>query len=180
VAKIDITDTVSYPRDIVWSCFRDDLKKLVPYLPNIRDIEVEKHERVDEDTVEVVNIWKAADEDIPKMARKFIDPERLQWTDYATWHDDTHDCDWEMEVNFLQDAVTCKGTTSYREENGSTRVHIQGELRVDAKQIPGVPRMLAGKVGDTIEKFVVRLVTPNLTEVNRGAEQYLDKQDAED
>jgi hypothetical protein len=44
---------------------------------------------------------------------------------------------------------------------------------VDAKNLPGVPRLLAGKIVGEVEKFVVKMITPNLTSVNRGIESYL-------
>ena len=175
MAKIDIKDTIAYERDTVYETFRDKLIELKPFLPTVKDIEQESYER-DGDTVHIVNVWYAADEDIPSIASKFIKPEMLQWTDRATWHDDSKSCDWDMEVGFLQEAISCDGTTYYREKGDRTEVHITGELRVDAKKIPGVPRLVAGKVGDAVEKFVVKMITPNLKEVNRGAEKYLAEQ----
>lgn len=175
MAKIDIKDTIVYERDRVYETFRDELLELQPYLPTIDKIVQNEYER-DGDEVNIVNVWHAADEDIPAIASKFIKPEMLKWIDRATWHDDTYSCDWDMEVGFMQEAISCNGTTYYREKGEGTEVNITGELRVDAKKIPGVPRMLAGKVGDAVEKFVVKMITPNLTEVNRGMEKYLESQ----
>lgn len=176
MARIDIRDTIKFPRDTVYPTFRDHLVDLKPYLPTVKDIEQQSYDR-DGDTVNIVNVWYAADEDIPSVASKFIKPEMLQWTDTAVWHDDSNSCDWDMEVGFLQEAISCNGTTHYREKGDQTEVHITGELRVDASKIPGVPRLIAGKVGDAVEKFVVKMITPNLKEVNRGAEKYLASQD---
>ena len=177
MAKIDITDTVDYPLEQVYETFRDHLAELQPYLPTIDGIEVESYERVDDDTVKIVNVWTAADSEVPKLAQKFIKPEMMKWTDRATWKDDEFMCFWEMEVGFLQEAISCSGKTVYSKSGERTKVHIQGDLKVDAKHIPGVPRLVAGKVGDTVEKFVVKMITPNMTEVNRGCEKYLDQQD---
>lgn len=173
MAKIDIRDTISYDLTSVYETFRDHLKALAQYLPNVSEIIVEKHERTDADTTKVVNIWKASGEEIPKIAASFISPDKLQWTDFATWHDGETYCDWEMEVGFFPEAVSCKGTTRYSKDGDKTQVHISGELKVDAKKIPGVPKLLAGKIGDAVEAFAVKMVTPNLKEVNRGAEKYL-------
>lgn len=177
MAKIDIRDDIDYSLDRVYEAFRDDLKELATYLPDISDIIVEKHERVDDDTTKVINIWKASAEEIPKIAASFISPDKLQWTDHATWHDGETYCDWEMEVGFFPEAVSCKGTTRYTKKGNITQVHISGDLQVDAKKIPGVPRLLAGKLGDAVEKFVVKMITPNLKATNRGMEQYLADQD---
>ena len=176
MARLNVEDTVDFPREKVFETFRDNLVDLLEYLPDIKDIEVQDREEVDEDTIKVVNLWKAKEEDVPTMARKFIKPEMLQWTDYATWRKDEWVCDWEMEVGFLKDAITCKGQNRYIEEDGATKIQIDGDLEVDATQIPGVPRLVASKVGSAVENFVVKLIEPNLTDVNRGLERYLERQ----
>ena len=178
MARIDIRDQINFDRTTVFDTFRDDLEALADYLPDIREIERLEHERRDENTVHVVRVWKAQAEDkIPSIASKWIKPEQLQWTDHATWHEDEYRCDWTMEVGFATEAVSCSGTTYYRDadNDGRTEVHITGELKVDAKKL-GVPRLVAGKVSDAVEALVVKLITPNLKEVNRGAEKYLQDQ----
>lgn len=173
MAKINIKDVVAHERALTYHTFRDHMAELVPFLPNVASITVEKREEPDASTVKIINLWKAEGEEIPKMAQAFIKPEMLQWHDHATWNNETWSCDWDMEVGFLKEAISCKGTTRYVEQGGKTEVVIDGELKVDATKIPGVPRIMAGKVGDMVEKFVVRMITPNLTEVNRGVERYL-------
>lgn len=173
MAVMDIRDEIAYPIDTVYPAFRDELKHVAPYLPDIEDIIVQSTERVDEDTLKVVNLWKASDGKVPTLAQSFIKPDMLQWTDRATWHDDECYCDWEMEVGFLPEAVTCKGRTLYKKKGDRTEIHITGDLSVDAKKIPGVPRLMAGKVGKVVEEFVVKMITPNLKATNRAMEKHL-------
>jgi hypothetical protein len=78
-----------------------------------------------------------------------------------------------MEVGFLSEAVKCSGQTRYKAKGDRTECHISGELEVDASKIPGVPRLLAGKLGKAVEGFVVKLITPNLRATNRAMEKYL-------
>lgn len=173
MASMDIKDELSYPLETVYPAFRDDLKHVAPYLPNVEDIIVKSSERIDENTLKVINLWKASDGDVPKLAQTFIKPDMLQWTDHATWHDDECYCEWEMVVGFLPDAVSCKGKTTYKKKGERTEVHITGELVVNAKKIPGVPRLMAGKVGSVVEAFVVKMITPNLKATNRAMEKHL-------
>ena len=175
MAKLQTNDTIDFPREEVFTTFRDELLEFVDDLADIEAIEVKSRERVDDNTVEIVNLWEARDTEVPTMARKFIKPEMLQWHDYATWKQDEWVCEWRMEVGFLEDAIDCTGETRYL-ENGdqSTRIQIRGDLDVDASQIPGVPSLVAGKVGDAVENFVVKLIEPNLSDVNRGLEKYLE------
>ena len=177
MANIHTEDLINHDRELVYTTFREDLKELLPHLPDIEDIEVKSYDRVDDDTVEIVNVWSAKEEEIPKLAQRFIDPDMLQWTDHATWHDDRYECDWRMEVNFLKDAIDAQGTNQFVEKGDKARIIIDGEIEVDASEIPGVPSLMAGKVGDIIENFVVKLIEPNLSDVNRGLEKYLDVQE---
>lgn len=174
MARMSVEDEIAYDRETVFKTFRDDLIELLQYLPDIQDIEVKGREQVDEDTVKIHNLWQASQDEVPTLAKKFIKPEMLKWNDYATWHEDTWVCEWEMEVGFLQDAIECTGETRYIDAGDErTKIVIDGDLKVDAKQIPGVPRLVASKVGNTVENFVVKLIQPNLTDVNRGIEKYL-------
>ena len=175
MARLNVDDEIHYDRETVFETFRDHLVELIDYLPDIEEIEVKDREEIDEHTVKVVNLWKAEQEEVPALAKKFIKPEMLQWTDYATWRQDEWVCDWEMEVGFLEDAITCTGQNRYIEAGEEkTKIHIDGDLEVDATKIPGVPRLVAGKVGNAVESFVAKLIEPNLTDVNRGLEEYLD------
>ncbi|RAL22428.1 hypothetical protein DL240_11315 [Lujinxingia litoralis] len=174
MSKIHIVDEVAHDRAKVYETFKDQMVELVPYLPDIQTIEVKDRQEIDDSTLKVVNFWKANADEVPKLAQKFIKPEMLEWTDNATWHLDEWKVEWVMEVGFLPEAVTCKGITTYVDKgNGRTEVVIDGELTVDARKIPGVPRLGAGAIGSAVESFVVKLITPNLTQANRGLERYL-------
>lgn len=175
MAKIDIRDHIAYDRSTVFETFRDHLVELQPYLPTVKSIDVESRDQLDDTTLKIVNIWKAEDSDIPKLVQKFIKPEMMMWTDHATWFEDQFLCNWDMEVGFLKEAITCGGTTRYIAKGNGTEVHLEGTLTVDASKIPGVPRLVAGKVSSAVEKFVIKMITPNLKEVNRGAEKFLAK-----
>ena len=172
MAKIDIKDDINFPIDKVYATMRDDLSKTADYLPNIDSIEVEKYERTGDETVEVVNVWKASETEVPKLASSFIKPEMLKWTDYATWHDGASRVDWKLVLGFLPEAVSCSGSTTYRAKGDRTEVHITGDLKVDASKI-GVPRLMAGKISKVVEEFVVKMVTPNLKATNRAVEQQI-------
>ena len=53
---------------------------------------------------------------------------------------------------------------------------LEGDLKIDLKKIPGVPRLLAGRMGPQVEKFIVSLISPNLQKVNDSLQRYLDDQ----
>ncbi len=166
-------DTVTFARADVMRTQRDDMVELAQYLPNIDVITVLEREEL-EDGVRLVNLWKAAATEIPRVIRPFVKPEMMQWKDHARWYNDTYMCEWRLELGFFTEQVKVSGTTRF-EELGADRckVIIDGNLAVDVKNMPGVPRLLAGKIVSEIEKLVVKQLTPNLTGVNRGLESYL-------
>ncbi|MEO1272206.1 MAG: hypothetical protein AAFX99_29265, partial [Myxococcota bacterium] len=77
--KIHVEDTIRYPRDIVFTTYRDGMAPLADYLPNIDSIEVKEREDNDDGTVRLLNVWKASSSEIPSIVRPFIDPESIFW-----------------------------------------------------------------------------------------------------
>ncbi len=169
--QFSFKDAIPFPRDQVFTAQRDQMPELVPYLHDIKSIEVE--ERTDEGHIsKLVNIWKAKGGDIPSAARAFIKPDMLQWTDYATWDAEKWQCEWNLVLGFLPGAIECTGTTVFAEANGRTTVTITGNIVIHADKM-GVPRFAAKKIGATVEKFVIGMIKPNLQKTNEGVTAYL-------
>ncbi len=163
--------TLLFPRPIVYAAYRDDLTKLLQYLPNVRNIEVKS--RKDEGSrVDMVNLWSGGGE-IPPAARAFVSEAMLSWTDYATWKQDAWTCDWRTETHAFTEAVDCAGQNRFVEVEGGTRIEIRGELKIDAKKVKGVPGFLAGKVASAVESLLSSKIQPNLVEVSDGLRKYL-------
>jgi hypothetical protein len=164
---------IPFPRPLVYATYRDKLVELLPFLPNIRDIEIK--ERKDEgDVVHLVNVWHGGGE-IPAIARAFVAESMLSWTDLATWHAADFKTDWKVQPHSFREAVTSEGTNRYEEKDGKTRLEIRGDLTIDGRKIKGVPRLLAGKVSRTVEEFMVKLVRQNLLDVSKGVTRYLEE-----
>ena len=165
---------IPFPRDVVFAAYRDDITKVLAYLPNVRSIEV-KSEKKDGDVVELVNIWHGGGE-IPAAARAVLSESMLSWTDYAKWDASKLRCDWRIETHAFTEAVTCQGFNVFLEEGpGKTLLEIRGRIEIDAKKIRGVPGFLAGKVGRTVEDFLGGKIQPNLVETAKGLTKYLEQ-----
>lgn len=169
---IDIRDSIAFPRRLVWLSYRDRLVEMLPFLPSIRSIEVEKREE-EQAQVRLLNLWKAKESEVPAVARPFVKSEMLEWRDYATWKEDVWRCEWRTELSFLKEAIHCSGVNEYSEVNGNTEIRILGEISVDGSKIPKVPRFMAPKLASTVEAFVCKVIKPNLVEINRGLERFL-------
>ena len=172
--RIHSESIIRHPRQAAFAAYRDQLGDIVPYLDDIREIRVAKRVVVG-DSVKLHNIW-VADREIPSFAKTFLKPHMLQWDDYADWRQDEHRCHWRLET-FFKDGVRCTGMNTFLAvDANTTRVVLEGDLKIDLKKIPGVPRLLAGRMGPQVEKFIVSLISPNLQKVNDSLQRYLDDQ----
>lgn len=161
-----------FPRPTVFAAYRDNLTDLLPYLPNVRRIEVKS--RKDEGKVtKLFNVWHGGGE-IPAAARAILSESMLSWDDDATWDEDAFTCKWIIKPHAFTEAVRCEGTNRFVEDGAGTLLEIRGALEIDAKKIRGVPGFLAGKVGKTVEEFLIGKIEPNLVETARGLEKYLE------
>jgi hypothetical protein len=167
---------IPFPREIVFAAYRDEMTDLLPYLPNVRSIEIKS--RKDEGPVSAfVNEWRGGG-DVPAAIRAVLSESVLAWTDYATWRADAMRCDWRTETHAFTDAVTCKGQNQFLTDGeGKTLLEIRGSLEIDAKKIRGVPSFLAGKIGRTVEEFLVSKIQANLVETAKGLAKYLEERE---
>jgi hypothetical protein len=172
--KLDTSVEIPFPRQRVFETYRDKLPDLVPYLPNIRGIEVTS--RQDQGAVVVlVNRWRGGGE-IPAIARSVISEKLLEWDDFATWDASAFKCDWRQTVPAFKNLLKSEGVNLFQEAGPDrTRLTISGLLEVDAAKIPGVPRLLSKAIGAAVETFLVAAIKPNLLSVSKGLERYLEE-----
>jgi hypothetical protein len=163
---------IPFPRPIVFAAYRDKLAEMLPYLPNVRAIEIRKREDLGT-TVKLLNYWKGGG-DIPAAARAFVSEAMLSWLDYATWDETEFTCAWKIEPQAMTEAITCLGKNRFLEEDGKTKLEIRGELSVDAKKVKGVPGFLSGKVSRAVEDLLVSKIKPNLVSTAEGLTKYLE------
>lgn len=170
--RIEADSVIPFSREVVYRAYRDELPALVPHLPNVRAVEVEER-REEDDVVHLVNVWHGGG-DIPAPVRKVLDQSMLSWHDYATWDQQDWTTDWRIETHSFREAVRCSGHNRFIElDGGRTRLEIQGEMNIDLKRVRGVPSFLAGSIGKTVEAFIVKQVTANLTSISDGLTRYL-------
>ena len=165
---------IPFPRPLVYATYRDKLVDLLPYLPNIRGIDI-KERREEDGVVHLVNVWHGGGE-IPTVARAFMSASMLSWTDIAAWRAVAMETDWRVEPHSFQEAVTSRGVNRFTETAAGTCLEIRGDLSIDGHKIRGVPRLVAGKVGRAVEDFLVKLVRQNLLDVSAGVSRYLAEQ----
>ncbi len=169
---LSVDASYAFPRAVVFEAYRDHLVELLPYLPNVRSIEVRSREEKGA-VVDLVNVWHGGGE-IPAAARAILRESMLSWTDRATWDAEALTCEWRVEPHSFADAVTCHGRHTFVEADGGTRLEMRGILRIDAAKVKAVPRFVASRVGPIVEEFLVARIQPNMVEVSRGLARYLE------
>jgi hypothetical protein len=159
--------------DKVLILVRDEMPKLVPYLNDVEEILVlEKREEAD--AVHYDNLWRASSNSAPVMVRKFLSPELLSWRDIARWPQGKTHAEWRLEPKVGSSLFECTGTTSLIEVPGGVQFKIEGDLNIYPERVPGVPRLLAGRLRSKIEAWVVDMIVPNLQTMARGVQAYFD------
>lgn len=169
----EITEIIHHPTDEVYLTYRDRLPELVPYLPNVDEVEVLEREEL-EGGLRLLNRWCVSGS-IPRTVRPFFKGKQLSYLDHARWNDEESLVQWRLEIGLFPDAVGCSGTNYFRQGTrpGSTEVSLTGALTVDLSRVAGVPRIFHG-IAPKIESFVLDRIRPNLSSVTRAVAQYLD------
>ncbi|MGE0707804.1 MAG: hypothetical protein AB7N76_13155 [Planctomycetota bacterium] len=176
--KFQCEDEVGHPVEEVFALIRDDMPSLVPYLNDVEEIRVLTRTDAGEGKVRILNLWRGSAKKAPTVVQKFLSPDLLTWKDDALWHSEApRRAEWKLLPNLGGSLFTCTGTTSLL-ERGPNRmaIRIEGEINVYPERLPGVPRILAGKLRGKIESFVVDMVVPNMQTMARGVQAYFDDQ----
>ena len=129
---------IPFPRDVVFVAYRDDITKVLAYLPNVRSIEVQVQEGRGRDRGAREHL--ARRRGIPAAARAVLSESMLSWTDYATWDKDKLRCDWRIETHAFTEAVTCQGFNVFVEDGpGKTMLEMRGKIENRREEDPRHP-----------------------------------------
>jgi hypothetical protein len=164
---------IPFPREAVFALFRDRLADVVERASNARIASVQ--DRTASGAFLLVKTKWHGGGGLPAAVRGIVTEAMLAWTTESIWSGDAFFCDWRIAADaLLPDAVQCSGRTAFLVgEGGETSVRIKGEVRTDAKKLPGVPSFLATKVGRAVEEFLVAKIQSNLLEAASRAEEQL-------
>ncbi|HVM98456.1 MAG TPA: hypothetical protein VMT89_18825 [Candidatus Acidoferrales bacterium] len=176
------SQTLSHPAPLVLDTMIHNMEAIVPFLPNVESIATEKSEELSNRQIRIVRHWTGAIDAAPAIVRPFLPAEWLGWTDTAVWTPAEYKVEWTHTptVTRLASLYDCNGTNYFEPDptnpTKQTRIRIAGNLVVHPSVLPGVPRFLADRMAPQVEKFIINLVTPNLSDLVSGLQRYLDRQ----
>ena len=152
---------VSHPREVVFRTLRDRLQEVAAFIPNVAEITELERLEVAPGRHEILTVWHG-NAPIPAVARRFVKPEMLKWTERAVWDESGWTSDWSQETAVFTDRVRCSGQNRYVELDEATEIEIRGSLDIDLRSLPGLPGPLARRAAPAVERFIVMLIKPNL------------------
>ncbi|ACB51736.1 unknown [Crocosphaera subtropica ATCC 51142] len=165
--------SIPFPRPLVYFTYRDQLMDLLPYIPNIRSVEV-KSRYEENQHVYSVNLWHGGG-NMPLTLKAVIGDALVSWIEYNTWNESDFTLEWRIETKAFTEAIFCAGKNHFLEENGKTIIQTRGELKIDPKKINGLSAPLKGKVAHLVENFLGKKIVPNLIQMGKGVHDYLEK-----
>ena len=165
--------SIPFPRPLVYITYRDNLRELVPYMPNVHDIEV-KSRRCDNQLIYCINFWRGGGQ-IPLALRAILSEAMLSWSEYQTWDESNFTQKWQIETQAFTKAVFCRGQNRFLSKNGTTVIENRTELRINPESIEGVPQFLKKQIASTLEKFLGQKIVANLIQTSQGIQKYLEQ-----
>ncbi|GEM_PF-788853 len=169
---VEKEDVVKQPVEVVYRLVRDELSKLVPYIPNAEKIETVNYERTSETRVEILNHWFAK-ADVPSILKSFVKPEFFQWKDHAIWKDDQFCVDFRIESFVANNLYDLSGTNYFTSiGDDKTEIKLTFNFEIYPERLPGVPKFLGKRIKPAVEQLIKRMLTPNLTSLAKGLNEY--------
>ncbi|MDC0254295.1 SRPBCC family protein [Bacteriovoracales bacterium] len=174
--KLVSKDIIPRSREEVYNVLKNDLEKLVPYMPNVSKIEMVDRKEKGGGLTAITNHWYANAE-IPTIAKKFIKEELMSWKDKALWHDSEFYVEYELESFWGNDIYDATGKNVMKELGpDKTELTLTCDLVIHPSKVPGIPKFLVKKVLPAIEGLIEKILQPNLTSLGKGLISYFNAQ----
>lgn len=170
------TATISHPPAHIIALMIERMEEIVPFLLNVETIELLEREELPGGRIRIARYWQATEESIPTTLRRFLSKELIGWIDNALWTPAECKVEWNMTTKFSK-FFDASGTNYYEpgDDGHSTNISITGNMTVYPERLPGMPEFLASRLKPQVERFVIEMIAPNLTDVAMGLQEYLDR-----
>jgi len=172
---------VNHPAHEVVDSMIWKLETLVPYMPNVSEIETRSQVDHGDGRIECLRHWQGTSASLPVVLRPFVTKNSLGWMDYAMWYPAQYKVEWRSETSHGR-YTKCEGVNIFEPDPEApetrTRCIIRGVFEVDGDKLPGVPKFMGRKMAPTIEKVILGYLLPNFRQLSIGVEAFLTAQGA--
>ena len=169
------SDVVHMTPKKAYKTVRDELRELAPYIGNVQKIERVEYTKKSRNLINIVNHWYGY-ADIPSILKPIAKPEYLQWEDVSEWLDDKLRANFRMKSFHGKNLFDLVGSMWFMPEGKKeTRLKIAVELDIHYENLPGVPRLLAGRIEKYIKDIVTAKATPNINRLAWALNTYTQK-----
>ena len=175
--EFEYDEVITHPIERAYPVLRDQLPDLGPFLPSVKSVRVLKRQEEGPDKLYLLNDWQGDVSAAPAVARRFISEGMASWKDHARWDNKERIVSWRFEANHFDRLFDCYGENRFFVvDNQSMRINIKGNLEIHPERVPGVPKLLVRKLKPAITRWIIDLVAPNLAEMPKAVQAFLDQQ----
>lgn len=167
---------ISHPPAAILDLMIERMQEIVPFLLNVERIDLLERQDLPEGKIRIVRHWQGTLESIPAPLRPFLSKDLIGWLDHAVWTPSEYKVEWNLATEFCR-YFDASGVNYYEPVDGgaATEISITGGINVYPERLPGMPEFLASRLRPQVERFVVEIIAPNLTDVAMGLQEYLDR-----
>lgn len=170
--RIHVESEIGHPRALVYPTYRDRMPEVAAHIPDIEAI-IERSREERPGGPKIHNEWVSRTE-LPRFVRAFVSADRLRWDDYADWSDEDFAGTFVVTFGIFTEQIRWQGRNQFLASSvGSTTVRVEGEIDIDVRSIPGVPGWVAGPLKPRLERYVARVVSDNIHQMNTSVERHL-------
>lgn len=171
--EIAVDLQMPFSRSLVYATYRDKLPELGASLPNVRSLQLKSRQET-EQQVRLELEWRGGG-DIPAAARKLLNENLFNWTEYDVWDNHTFTVDWRIETHAYREAVLLAGLNRFLDNGDRTVVENRGLLKVDLSALQGIPSFLLDQMVHWVERLLARKIELNLVQMGQNVQQYLEQ-----
>ncbi len=161
-----------FATSLVYRTHRDHLEAVVEHLDAVRRVELRSRAVHADGRLEQLYRWHGTKAALPVLVRPFVPEHLLVWEQRTTWNDEATTAEWSIEVPGLGPAIDCRGTNTYHEAAGGSRIDISGAFAFRPERVDQLSTIPASAV-PMVERMVVSLVVPLVQQSGNAVADYL-------
>jgi hypothetical protein len=171
--RFEVRDTSRFPRAVVFAAHRDELQRIVAFLPDVDKVDLRDRSRRADGSEDQTTMWTGKPSLLPLLFRAVVPPNLLQWRQVTHWDPVEHVATWQIDVPGLGPAVEASGTNRYVEAGGRCTIEVQGDFAFRPDAVPQL-RSIPPTAVPMVERLVVSMIVPMIERTGVAVRQYLE------